>query len=112
MLLLSILLAGALSCVFISACRTRRITAVHAYIAQAAARPTQPPPDNLDELINLNTATFQQLDSLPGIGEKTANAILNLRAELGAFRYKEELLLIHGLGEKKLDAIYHLIYVK
>lgn len=85
---------------------------MHTYTADAAARPTKPPPDNLDELINLNTATFAQLDSLPGIGEVTANAILDLRAELGAFRYKEELLLVYGLGEKKLDAIYDLIYVK
>lgn len=112
MLILSILLAGALSYACISALQDRRTTKVYAYIAEAAARPTQAPPSNLDELINLNTATFDQLDSLPGIGEKTANAILALRDQLGAFRYREELLLIYGMGEKKLDAIYNLIYVK
>ncbi|MBR6788014.1 MAG: helix-hairpin-helix domain-containing protein [Clostridia bacterium] len=109
---MSLLLAGALLYAFISYANSFPQTKASLHIADAALRPTPAPPENLDELINLNTATFDQLDSLPGIGKKTANAILAMRAELGGFRYREELLLIHGLGEKKLDAIYDLIYVK
>jgi len=62
--------------------------------------------------INLNSATFEELDTLPGIGEVTALAILEMREKLGGFRYLEDLLLVHGIGEKKLAAIYDLIYVK
>jgi len=75
-------------------------------------RPTATPPANFDQLINLNTATLEELESLPGIGEKTAQAILDMRSRLGQYSYKEELLLIRGVGKKKLDAIYDLIYVK
>ena len=50
--------------------------------------------------------------SLPGIGEKTAAAILALREELGGFHYREELLQVHGLGVGKLNAIYDLIYIE
>lgn len=112
MLILSILLAGALSYAAFCYMDSFPKRKVDAYSAEAAARQTPAPPDNTDDLINLNTATFEQLDSLPGIGEKTAIAILSLRDELNGFHYKEELLLINGMGEKKLDAIYHLIYVK
>ena len=112
MLVLSILLAGALLYAAVCYANSFPATKAVAYTADAVLRPTPAPPENLDTLINLNTATFDQLDSLPGIGEKTANAIIALRAELNGFRYKEELLLINGVGEKKLDAIYHLIYVK
>ena len=62
--------------------------------------------------INLNTATAEELDTLPGIGEKTAAAIIEMRSKLGGFRYPEDLLLVHGIGEKKLEAIYDLIYIK
>ena len=112
LLILSILLAGALSYACIRAALSRRQTAVSAYIATALTRPTQAPPDNFDQLLNLNTATASQLMELPGIGKKLAQSIVSLRADLGQFHYKEELLLIYGLGEKKLDAIYDLIYVK
>lgn len=85
---------------------------MHAYQASAVSRPAATPPANLESLVNLNTATQKELEALPGIGEKTAEAIIAMREQLGGYRYKEELLLIYGLGEKKLGAIYDLIYVK
>lgn len=112
MLILGILLAGVLSYAVYSFAAAHARPAPAAYKADASVRPTAAPPKNLDQLINLNTATLEQLDTLPGIGEKTAQAILALRAQLNGFRYKEELLLVYGIGEKKLDAIYDLIYVK
>lgn len=112
MLILSTLLAGALLCTIIFYCLSYKSPPVYAYRAEAALRPTATPPANTESLINLNTATQEDLESLPGIGEKTALAIINLRNQLGQYHYKEELLLIHGVGEKKLDAIYDLIYVK
>lgn len=69
-------------------------------------------PENDDEdKLDLNTAGFRDLTALPGIGEKTAQAILALRESLGGFRYPEDLLLVHGIGAKKLDSIYDYVYV-
>lgn len=76
-----------------------------------AAVTRQMPADHEDRL-NLNEASLDQLTALPGIGEKTAYAILALRDELGVFHYPEELLLIRGIGEKKLQAIYDLVCVE
>lgn len=61
--------------------------------------------------INLNTATMEELVSLPGIGEKTAAAILALREQIGCFHYPEDLLLVNGIGNAKLKAIFPLVYV-
>lgn len=112
MLFLILLLAGALLYAVISYCLSFESTPFDVYHASAADRPTVTPPSNAESLINLNTATQEELETLPGIGEKTAQAIIAMRAQLGGYRYKEELMLIYGMGEKKLDAIYDLIYVK
>jgi competence protein ComEA len=53
-------------------------------------------------LVNLNTATSEQLDTLPGVGPVTAQKILDWRAAHGAFSSVEELLEIDGIGEKTL----------
>lgn len=52
-------------------------------------------------LINLNTATEEQLDELPGIGETMAKRILEYREEKGSFSSVDELKEIEGIGEKK-----------
>ena len=62
--------------------------------------------------IDLNTASLEQLMSLPGIGEKTAEAILALREQMGFFRYPEDLLRVKGIGESKLYALTDWIYVQ
>lgn len=60
-------------------------------------------------LININTATLEQLDSLPGIGPVIAQAIIDYRSEYGDFEIPEDLLHVPGIGEKKLNAILDLI---
>ena len=62
--------------------------------------------------INLNTATFSQLDSLPGIGPVIAERILELRERSGPFQRIEDLLNIQGIGEKKFLQLQDLITVK
>jgi competence protein ComEA len=55
--------------------------------------------------IDLNSATSDQLDTLPGVGPTTAAAILAYRSEHGPFRSVDELLDVRGIGDAKLAAL-------
>jgi competence protein ComEA len=59
--------------------------------------------------VDLNTADAQLLDSLPGVGPSTAQAIIAHREEHGPFGSVEELLDVRGIGEAKLDALRDLV---
>lgn len=61
--------------------------------------------------IDLNTATAEQLDTLPGIGPATAAAIVEHRARTGPFASVDALLDVRGIGPAKLDAIRELVSV-
>lgn len=54
--------------------------------------------------VNLNTATAQQLDLLPGIGQKAAKRIIEHRAKT-PFKSVDELKKVKGFGQKKLDKL-------
>ena len=55
--------------------------------------------------IDINTASLEELDTLPGIGPKTAQAIVEHRETQGKFASAEDLLQVRGIGPKKLAAI-------
>jgi comEA protein len=57
------------------------------------------------EKINLNSATAEQLQSIPGIGPATAKSILDYRAKVGKFNKIEEIINVKGIGEKKFQKI-------
>lgn len=63
-------------------------------------------------LLNLNTATVEELQKLPGIGPTTAKAIVRFREKSGPFRCVEDLLAIRGITKKKLEKIRPRVTVK
>ena len=52
------------------------------------------------DIINLNTATAVQLATLPGIGPKAADLIVQYRQKNGSFKKVEEIMNVRGIGEK------------
>lgn len=61
--------------------------------------------------VQLNTATADQLETLPGIGPVTAQAILQWRTDNGPFTSVDELLDVSGIGDATLDDIRPYVYV-
>ncbi len=59
--------------------------------------------------IDLNRASAEQLDTLPGIGPATAAAIVAHRDQNGPFATADDLLKVRGIGPAKLDAIRALV---
>jgi competence protein ComEA len=66
---------------------------------EASASPTPGP------LLDLNTASVEELDRLPGIGPRAAQAIVDYRLKHGPFRRLEDLLNVPGIGPATLERI-------
>jgi competence protein ComEA len=82
--------------------------------------PVVPPPpgpvgpagtDPAAQPVDLNEATAADLDTLPGVGPATAQAILDWRAANGAFTSVDQLLDVRGIGEAKLAELRPLVTV-
>ncbi len=63
-------------------------------------------------LININTATSEQLQELPGIGQAMAEEIIEYRKKNGPFETKRGLLKVKGIGEKTFEELKNMITVK
>ena len=68
--------------------------------AQRATKPTPAPAAPSTQVINLNTASATEIASLPGIGPKTAELIVQYREKNGSFKKIEEIMNVKGIGEK------------
>ncbi len=93
------------------------VTVLIALPALAAnLQPQSPPPAAAaapaKAAINLNTATIDQLETLPGIGRRTAERIIEYRTKAGGFKRIEELMNVKGIGEKSFLKLKPLIAVQ
>lgn len=101
----------------IAAVLTFGVTLLISLPALAAHLQSQSPPPaaaaaQLKPAINLNTATIDQLETLPGIGRKTAERIIEYRTKAGSFKRIEELMNVKGIGEKSFLKLKPLIVVQ
>ena len=62
--------------------------------------------------ININTASQAELQTLPGIGDSTAQKIINYRGENGKFSSIEDIKNVKGIGQSKYETIKDLITAK
>jgi competence protein ComEA len=61
--------------------------------------------------LDVNRATEQDFDALPGIGPRLAERIMEYRQSVGAFHSLDELRAVKGIGKKKFDRIRSLVTV-
>lgn len=71
----------------------------------------EPDVQGSEELININTASLEELDSLPGIGPSIAQRIIDYREENGPFQVIDDIMNVSGIGPSTFDQIKDLITV-
>lgn len=75
------------------------------------SHPDRPDKPARSEVVNLNTATVQQLDALPGVGPVTAAAIVAWRDANGKFTKVDQLAEVDGIGPARLEKLRPLVRV-
>ncbi len=85
----------------VRACALALATACAVALAAQAADP-QP---GLTGTVNVNTATAEELQLLPGIGAARADALIELRKQRGGFKSLEQLKDVKGIGDGSLERL-------
>lgn len=89
----------------VSACLAAQFGCSTRQVYQSSANRVSTSPD----AVNINTASVDELERLPHIGRKTAEAIIAFRTENGPFRRPEHLMQIRGISEARFADIQSLI---
>lgn len=84
------------------------LVAVGGLSAQNKSKKLPPPAKPID----INTATFDQFHSLPGVGPVTAQRIVDFRKKSGPFQRVDDLLAVRGISAGRLDKIRQYVMVK
>jgi competence protein ComEA len=79
------------------------------YLSSSISNPTQTTEQGK---ININTATLEELETLPDIGESKAQSIIDYRTNYGSFQSVDDLLYVSGFGPAIIKDIENLIEVK
>jgi len=105
-----LLLAGILLSVFFIA--AGRVAISRFFMPTASPAATGLVPEFPGFPIDINTASREDMMMLPGVGVKTAERIIEKRAELGGFKSIDDLLEVEHFGGAKLGAVRALVTVK
>ncbi len=81
----------------------------HAAWPETSAATVVPPTSQVSSKVSINKATQQQLEAIPGIGAKKAQAILEYIKAKGPIKTKEQLMEVKGIGEKMATRIAELV---
>ncbi len=105
--LILLIITSSFFCVMLGTLIGRHTTGNHYYTPeiQNAETITETSVDTDPHLLNINTATLSQLDDLPGIGPALAQRIIDYRSANGLFSNIDDLLLVEGIGEFRLNQI-------
>lgn len=96
---------------------SRAAVAVEEIEPRAASSPapvseTAPEESVSEAPLDLNQATQEELEALPGIGPELARRILDYRETYGPFLTTDQIMEVSGIGEKRYDALKELITVE
>ena len=66
----------------------------------------------LENAVNINNATIEDLEKLPRVGNETARKIIEHREKFGKFRRVEHLILVKGMSDKKFREIRNFVKIE
>ena len=81
------------------------VPALVASLVLALAASAAPEARQLQGVVNVNTASVEELQLLPGVGEARARAIVDLRKQRGGLKSLEDLRSVKGIGDASLERL-------